>query len=293
MTLLSLSPDPPVWVLSLNQSLLMLSLLHTYLCLHMAVCSSLCCKHCSVFVLECVSSASVCFSVCVSKRTQWCDVNCLKAGDTHERLSTQSIPEGTSHAALIQMSNEHIKLLTYRREKALTVVVVSSWCDQVCSLLKDLTAIGVMKPGHRKKLTSEISKLPTTDWLPDHKPVRLARVLTHSKEGEMFCFSSCTNKKTFRQCFSITMQWSNSFYLVCVCLYLLVPGQSRRLAVSPGSQSVLPGSGAEWIWKHWLHLWHQPGGSARDWHHETWYCTMILLAVEKINNQKQGNSFRF
>lgn len=36
---------------------------------------------------------------------------------------------------------------------------------------KDLTAIGVMKPGHRKKLMSEVSKLPTTDWLPDHKPV--------------------------------------------------------------------------------------------------------------------------
>lgn len=38
---------------------------------------------------------------------------------------------------------------------------------------KDLTAIGVMKPGHRKKLMSEISKLPATDWLPDHKPVSL------------------------------------------------------------------------------------------------------------------------
>lgn len=30
-----------------------------------------------------------------------------------------------------------------------------------------------MKPGHRKKLISEISKLPSTDWLPDHKPVRM------------------------------------------------------------------------------------------------------------------------
>ncbi|XP_029985845.1 caskin-1-like isoform X2 [Sphaeramia orbicularis] len=44
---------------------------------------------------------------------------------------------------------------------------------------KDLTAIGVMKPGHRKKLTSEISKLPSTDWLPDHKPANLADWLTH------------------------------------------------------------------------------------------------------------------
>ncbi|TMS22928.1 Caskin-1 [Larimichthys crocea] len=44
---------------------------------------------------------------------------------------------------------------------------------------KDLTAIGVMKPGHRKKLTSEISKLPSTDWLPDHKPANLADWLSH------------------------------------------------------------------------------------------------------------------
>ncbi|XP_034044828.1 caskin-1 isoform X2 [Thalassophryne amazonica] len=39
---------------------------------------------------------------------------------------------------------------------------------------KDLTAIGVMKPGHRKKLTSEISKMPSMGWLPDHKPANLA-----------------------------------------------------------------------------------------------------------------------
>ncbi|CAI5680905.1 unnamed protein product [Oreochromis niloticus] len=44
---------------------------------------------------------------------------------------------------------------------------------------KDLTAIGVMKPGHRKKLISEISKLPSTDWLPDHKPANLADWLSH------------------------------------------------------------------------------------------------------------------
>ncbi|KAM3838381.1 caskin-1-like, partial [Diretmus argenteus] len=43
---------------------------------------------------------------------------------------------------------------------------------------EDLTAIGVMKPGHRKKLSSEISKLPSTDWLPDHKPANLAEWLT-------------------------------------------------------------------------------------------------------------------
>ncbi|CAL8330870.1 unnamed protein product [Lota lota] len=43
---------------------------------------------------------------------------------------------------------------------------------------EDLTAIGVMKPGHRKKLGSEISKLPSTGWLPDHKPANLAEWLS-------------------------------------------------------------------------------------------------------------------
>ncbi|XP_008404234.1 caskin-1-like isoform X4 [Poecilia reticulata] len=44
---------------------------------------------------------------------------------------------------------------------------------------EDLTAIGVMKPGHRKKLLSEISKVPSTDWLLDHKPANLADWLSH------------------------------------------------------------------------------------------------------------------
>ncbi|XP_074135636.1 LOW QUALITY PROTEIN: caskin-1 [Sminthopsis crassicaudata] len=39
---------------------------------------------------------------------------------------------------------------------------------------EDLTAIGVTKPGHRKKITSEINSLSLPDWLPEHKPANLA-----------------------------------------------------------------------------------------------------------------------
>uniref|UniRef100_G3TF78 Caskin-1 n=1 Tax=Loxodonta africana TaxID=9785 RepID=G3TF78_LOXAF len=39
---------------------------------------------------------------------------------------------------------------------------------------EDLTAIGVTKPGHRKKITAEISGLSIPDWLPEHKPANLA-----------------------------------------------------------------------------------------------------------------------
>ncbi|XP_055510080.1 caskin-2-like isoform X2 [Leucoraja erinacea] len=38
---------------------------------------------------------------------------------------------------------------------------------------EDLTAIGVTKPGHRKKISTEIGKLSIPEWLPDYKPVGL------------------------------------------------------------------------------------------------------------------------
>ncbi|XP_051904093.1 caskin-1 isoform X4 [Hippocampus zosterae] len=42
---------------------------------------------------------------------------------------------------------------------------------------KDLAAIGITKPGHRKKLTTEISKLSVTEWLPEQKPANLGEWL--------------------------------------------------------------------------------------------------------------------
>lgn len=39
------------------------------------------------------------------------------------------------------------------------------------TLWQDLTAIGVTKPGHRKKITSEIAQLSIAEWLPNYIPV--------------------------------------------------------------------------------------------------------------------------
>ena len=39
------------------------------------------------------------------------------------------------------------------------------------SVLQDLTAIGITKPAHRKRLKAEISKLQIHDGIPDFKPV--------------------------------------------------------------------------------------------------------------------------
>lgn len=40
------------------------------------------------------------------------------------------------------------------------------------SARQDLTAIGVTKPGHRKKIAMEIGKLNIPEWLPEFIPVR-------------------------------------------------------------------------------------------------------------------------
>lgn len=37
---------------------------------------------------------------------------------------------------------------------------------------QDLTAIGITKPAHRKRLKAELSKLHIHDGIPDYKPVR-------------------------------------------------------------------------------------------------------------------------
>ena len=41
----------------------------------------------------------------------------------------------------------------------------------MCWTLQDLTAIGITKPAHRKRLKAEISKLHIHDGIPDFKPV--------------------------------------------------------------------------------------------------------------------------
>ncbi|XP_077415593.1 caskin-1 isoform X7 [Vanacampus margaritifer] len=42
---------------------------------------------------------------------------------------------------------------------------------------EDLTAIGITKPGHRKKMSTEINKLSVTEWLPEQKPASLGEWL--------------------------------------------------------------------------------------------------------------------
>uniref|UniRef100_A0A4W3GKZ0 SAM domain-containing protein n=1 Tax=Callorhinchus milii TaxID=7868 RepID=A0A4W3GKZ0_CALMI len=43
---------------------------------------------------------------------------------------------------------------------------------------EDLTAIGVTKPGHRKKISTEIGKMSIPDWLPGYRPADLSEWLS-------------------------------------------------------------------------------------------------------------------
>ncbi|KAM5152909.1 caskin-1 [Mantella aurantiaca] len=51
---------------------------------------------------------------------------------------------------------------------------------------EDLTAIGVTKPGHRKKIVSEISSLNIGEWLPDYKPANLSLWLSMIGLGQYY-----------------------------------------------------------------------------------------------------------
>ncbi|XP_069503438.1 caskin-1 isoform X1 [Ambystoma mexicanum] len=51
---------------------------------------------------------------------------------------------------------------------------------------EDLTAIGVTKPGHRKKITSEINSLNIPEWLPEYKPANLSLWLSMIGLGQYY-----------------------------------------------------------------------------------------------------------
>lgn len=44
--------------------------------------------------------------------------------------------------------------------------------------IQDLTAIGIKKPNHRKRLKAEIAQLRISDGLPDYIPVSAFRLMS-------------------------------------------------------------------------------------------------------------------
>ncbi|RXM31962.1 Caskin-1 [Acipenser ruthenus] len=88
-------------------------------------------------------------------------------GDQPPQRKTEAASEGKSSEAVIHWLSE-FQLQVYAPN-----FITAGYDIPTISRMtpEDLTAIGVTKPGHRKKITSEISKLNVAEWLPEHKPV--------------------------------------------------------------------------------------------------------------------------
>lgn len=63
-------------------------------------------------------------------------------------------------------------------------------------LFQDLTAIGVTKPGHRKKISTEIGQLSIAEWLPNYIPVSMATTKIYKKPVINYILSESIHSQT-------------------------------------------------------------------------------------------------
>ncbi|XP_041134296.1 caskin-1-like [Polyodon spathula] len=103
-------------------------------------------------------------------------------GDQPPQKKAETVSEGKSSGAVIHWLSE-FQLQVYAPN-----FITSGYDISTISRMtpEDLMAIGVTKPGHRKKITSEISKLNVAEWLPEHKPANLAEWLTMIGLGQYY-----------------------------------------------------------------------------------------------------------
>nr|XP_054592382.1 caskin-2 [Nothobranchius furzeri] len=120
------------------------------------------------------------------------------AGETGENIiRDQSKHEGGSHQ---QVNSSHLKgfftpehlqegkdcetiyqwLCEFQLEQYTSNFIRAGYDMPTISKMtpEDLAAIGVTKPGHRKKISIEISKMKMPEWLPDHTPLDLGEWLS-------------------------------------------------------------------------------------------------------------------
>ncbi|XP_043091731.1 caskin-1 isoform X16 [Puntigrus tetrazona] len=94
-------------------------------------------------------------------------------GEAVSQRKGEVLPEGKSSEAVIEWLSE-FQLQVYAPNfisAGYDIPTISRMTPE------DLTAIGVTKPGHRKKITSEINKITVNEWLPDQKPASLGEWL--------------------------------------------------------------------------------------------------------------------
>uniref|UniRef100_A0AAR2IV34 CASK interacting protein 1 n=1 Tax=Pygocentrus nattereri TaxID=42514 RepID=A0AAR2IV34_PYGNA len=103
--------------------------------------------------------------------------------NAHLTNSPVPVPEKNNSEllCLLQSSEAVAEWLTSAQLQFYTTNFLTAGYDlQTISRMtpEDLTAIGVTKPGHRKKMLSEIIKLNIPDWIPKEKPTSLAEWLS-------------------------------------------------------------------------------------------------------------------
>ncbi|XP_069564866.1 caskin-2-like [Brachyistius frenatus] len=89
-------------------------------------------------------------------------------------LRPQQLLEGKDSEAIYQW------LCEFQLEQYMSSFISAGYDVPTISRMtpEDLTAIGVTKPGHRKKISMEIGKLSIPEWLPDHIPLDLGEWLS-------------------------------------------------------------------------------------------------------------------
>ncbi|XP_062304937.1 caskin-1 [Osmerus eperlanus] len=103
-----------------------------------------------------------------SRSVEQSAASCAQEQRSFERKVEAEVADGKNEAVVAWLSEFQLQFYT-------THFLTAGYdLDTVsCMSPEDLTAIGVTKPGHRKKLTAEISKLPE-EWLPEYRPASLA-----------------------------------------------------------------------------------------------------------------------
>lgn len=154
------------------------------------------------------------------------------------------------------------RLLTVKESFNLSLLCCTHVSVCVCVCLKDLTAIGITKPGHRKKMTSEINKLSVTEWLPEQKPVSNIEHISL-----LYIYTTYFSWVTF--CFKDRPLEVVRKHLVSLHFCGVPLGKSRRMALCYWSEPIPPGASAERLREHWVYHWHYLGGSSGDRHNQT------------------------
>uniref|UniRef100_A0A4W3GIS9 SAM domain-containing protein n=1 Tax=Callorhinchus milii TaxID=7868 RepID=A0A4W3GIS9_CALMI len=169
-------------------------------CVHMCVCARM---HVSVSVCVCVC-ARVCMCLCVSvyvcvcSRMCVCVCVCERVSLTHSLTACVRVGQDVcvcvcvservslthSPCVCVRVGQDAEAIYNWLSEFQLqhyTANFITAGYDvPTISRMtpEDLTAIGVTKPGHRKKISTEIGKMSIPDWLPGYRPADLSEWLS-------------------------------------------------------------------------------------------------------------------